>query len=65
MMQRWTSGIRGLNHGSAARLNIPCRRLFDRYPPESGLVMLIVSFVGPDPKRTAYPCSNRQMVVLQ
>jgi hypothetical protein len=28
------------------------RCLLDHYPPESGLAMLTVSFVGPDPLRT-------------
>jgi hypothetical protein len=29
------------------------RRHIGRYPPESRLVVLTVSFVGPDPKRTS------------
>jgi hypothetical protein len=32
----------GLNHGSAAGLYIPGAKLLGRYPPKSGLVMLIV-----------------------
>jgi CubicO group peptidase (beta-lactamase class C family) len=44
----------GLNHGSAAGLNIPYRRLFGRYPFESGLVMLIVSLLVLTPQRLSY-----------
>jgi hypothetical protein len=32
----------GLNHGSAAGLTIAVAKLLGRYPPKSGLVMLIV-----------------------
>jgi hypothetical protein len=41
-----------LNHGSATGLDIPAATLFwSLSTPESGLVMLSVSFVGSDPTR--------------
>ena len=44
--------VRGLNHGSAVRLNKPAVDLFGRYAPESGPIMLTLSFVVHDPNRT-------------
>jgi len=45
--------VGGLNHSSAVRLNMPAEGGFGRYTPESGPIMLTLSFVGPDPKRHA------------
>jgi hypothetical protein len=44
--------VRGLNHGLVAGLNTPLPSPFGRYAPESGPIMLTLSFVDSDPDRT-------------
>ena len=36
-----------------------------RYPPESGLVMLTVSFIGPDPTETSNPIAPGSAINLK
>jgi hypothetical protein len=45
--------VRQLESQRGSRLNISEQRRFGRNAPESGRIMLTLSFVVPDPKRTS------------
>jgi hypothetical protein len=45
----WTKAIGGLNHGKTVRLNVAPKERVGRYAPESGPIMLTLSFVVLDP----------------